>query len=120
MSSERVHHVKQAIPIPVPGGKRIEELVGRVATGTSEMSVAHMHAPPGWSEPAQTPRFAEATAVVRGRLRVEVDGEERTVGAGEAILVPAGKSVRYGNPFAEECEYWAICVPAFSVELAGR
>ena len=26
----------------------------------------------------------------------------------------------YSNPFEQECEYWAVCVPAFSVARAGR
>ena len=37
--------------IDVPGGKVIAEHVGRVATGSTAMSVAHMKAPAGWSEP---------------------------------------------------------------------
>ncbi len=120
MASARVQHVERPSRIPVPGGKLIEEFVGRVATASEAMSVAHMVAPAGWSEPAQTPRFAETTAVVRGRLEVETGDGRLVVAAGQAILVPAGVTVRYGNPFADECEYWAICVPAFSIELAGR
>ena len=33
--------------IPVPGGKVIDEYVGRVTTGTDSVSVAHMVAPAG-------------------------------------------------------------------------
>jgi len=40
------------------------------------------------------------------------------VGAGEAILIPAGKRVRYSAP--EGAEYVAVCVPAFTPELAHR
>ena len=32
--------------VPVPGGKLIEEIFGRVNTGTDEFSLAHMVAPP--------------------------------------------------------------------------
>ena len=28
--------------------------------------------------------------------------------------------VHFGNPFDEEAEYYAICIPAFSPELANR
>ena len=57
--------------IPVPGGKVIDEYVGRVNTGEAAVSVAHMVAPAGWAEPAQTPDFDEITLVLRGEVRVE-------------------------------------------------
>src|SRR5690606_4095631 len=60
--------------IDVPGGKVIAEHVGRVATGTEAMSVAHMTAPAGWFEPAQRPEFDEVTLVVAGTVLVEHDG----------------------------------------------
>ena len=39
---------------------------------------------------------------------------------GDSITVPRGTTVTYSNPFEQECEYWAVCVPAFSVARAGR
>ena len=106
--------------IPVPGGKTIEELFGRVNTGTTEFSLAHMVAPPGWGEPPQTPEFGELTVMVRGRMRIEVEGETIDLAAGHAIWTEPGVRVHFSNPFAEEAEYFAICIPAFSPELANR
>ncbi len=106
--------------VPVPGGKVIEELFGRVNTGTDRFSLAHMVAPPGWSEPAQTPEFGELTVLTRGRLRVEVADEAVDVAAGQAIWVEPGVRVRYANPFPEESEYFALCLPAFTPERAHR
>ena len=112
--------------IPVPGGKLIEEHVGRVNTGTEALSVAHMVAPPGWDEPFQRPAFDEVTIVLRGTMRVDHDGPGgrpafTDVGPGETILCLAGERIRYRNPSdAEACEYWAVCAPAFSPEAAGR
>ena len=107
-------------PIPVPGGKRIDEHVGRVNTGTTTLSVAHMVAPPGWDEPFQRPVFDEVTIVVRGTMRVEHDGGTTDVAAGQTVLCEAGERVRYSNPFDAPCEYWAVCAPAFSPEAARR
>lgn len=118
MSSYR--HVVEPVRIPAPGGKVIEEIFGRVSTGSSDVSVAHMIAPPGWDEPAQTPAFAEITVMVRGRMRVEVGAEVVELSAGQAIRCEPGIRVRYANPFAEESEYYAICLPAFSLETVGR
>jgi mannose-6-phosphate isomerase-like protein (cupin superfamily) len=45
----------------------------------------------------------------------EVNGEKITVQAGPSILVKKGSRVRYSNPFEEACEYWSVCLPAFSI-----
>jgi mannose-6-phosphate isomerase-like protein (cupin superfamily) len=118
MPSYRV--VRSVTRIPVPGGKVIEELVGRVNTGTDLVSVAHMVAPQSWGEPPQTPDFAEITIMVRGRMRIEAGGDVVEIGPGEAFHAEPGLRVRYSNPFGEESEYYAICVPAFTVERAVR
>jgi mannose-6-phosphate isomerase-like protein (cupin superfamily) len=110
--------------IPVPGGKVIDEYVGRVTTGTEAVSVAHMIAPGGWSEPAQQPEFDEVTVVLRGVVRVEVvdgDGSTKTldVPAGQAVVTRAGERVRYSTG-DEETEYVAVCLPAFSPDTVNR
>ena len=43
--------------------KMIEEYVGRLNTGRSALSIAHMISPRGWKEPGQTPEFDEYTVV---------------------------------------------------------
>jgi len=42
--------------VPTNDGKLIEEHFG-LASIASELSIAHMIAPPKWSEPYQTPEF---------------------------------------------------------------
>lgn len=106
--------------IPVPGGKIIDEYVGRVNTGESAVSIAHMVAPGGWQEPAQTPEFDEVTLVLRGMVRVETDSGVLDVLAGQAVLTRAGERVRYSTPEDEGAEYIAVCLPAFAAELAHR
>jgi len=108
--------------IPVPGDKLIEELFGRVNTSTEAFSLAHMVAPPGWGEPAQRPDFGELTIMVRGRMRIEVgdDAEPLELSAGQAFWIDGGERVRYSNPFDEESEYFAVCIPAFNPDAAHR
>jgi mannose-6-phosphate isomerase-like protein (cupin superfamily) len=113
-------HQKQAVRIEAPGGKLIEEIFGRVSTQTSDVSVAHMVAPPGWEEPAQRPEFAEITVMVRGRMRIELESGAVELSAGQAIRTEPGERVRYANPYAEENEYYAICLPAFSPDTVHR
>jgi mannose-6-phosphate isomerase-like protein (cupin superfamily) len=106
--------------IPVPGGKVIDEYVGRVNSGEASVSVAHMVAPGGWVEPAQRPDFDEVTLVLKGSVRVEHDGGVLDVRAGQAVVTRAGERVRYTTPDEAGAEYVAICLPAFSPEAAHR
>jgi len=112
--------VTSATRIPVPGGKLIEELFGRVNTGTDGFSLAHMVAPPGWSEPAQQPAFGELTIMVRGTMRIEIGGDVVDLEAGHALWAEAGERVRYSNPGDDESEYFAVCMPAFSPDTVHR
>ncbi|SEE16737.1 cupin domain-containing protein [Jiangella alba] len=105
--------------IPVPGGKVIDEYVGRVATQNGAVSVARMQAPPGWDEPAQTPEFDEITLVLSGSVVVEHDGGSVEVAAGQALFTQAGERVRY-TAGPSGAEYVAVCLPAFAPDLAGR
>jgi len=114
-------HTTWPTRIPAAGSKLIEEFVGRATTATESLSVARMVAPPGWSEPFQTPEFDEVTIVVHGTMRVEHDAGHIDVGPGETIVCRAGERVQYSNPAdSAECEYWAVCSPAFSEEAARR
>lgn len=105
--------------IPVPGGKVIDEYVGRVTSSTPSVSVAHMTAPAGWDEPGQRPEFDEVTLVLAGLVRVEHEGGTLEVPAGQAVLTRAGEWVRYSVGDAG-AEYVAVCLPAFSPQLAHR
>ncbi len=100
--------------------KKIEEFVGRVNTGTAELSIARMTSPQGWIEPAQTPAFDEYTVVLTGLLRVECNGELMDVQAGQAVLVAAGETVRYSTPAPGGAHYMAVCLPAFSPDTVHR
>ncbi len=106
--------------VPTTDGKLIEEHVGMASNGETSHSIAHMLAPAGWSEPFQNPAFDEYTLVSKGKKQFEVDGETVVVSAGESILIKAGSRVRYSNPFNEPCEYWSVCIPAFSMEGVNR
>lgn len=109
------------VSIPAPGSKVIEEYMGRASTDTERISIAHMVAPPGWTEPFQQPEFDEITIVVKGAIDVEHDEGRETIHAGEAVITEKGERIRYANPSEHEsAEYWAICLPAFSPGMVNR
>ena len=100
--------------------KQIDEYIGRVNSGTDELSIAHMRSPAGWQEPGQRPDFDEYTLVLRGMLRVEYEAGALEVRAGQAVVTHKGEWVRYSTPEADGAEYVAICLPAFSPDTVHR
>ena len=111
---------KNPFVVPTDDGKLIQEHFGLASIQSSEMSIAHMIAPPGWSEPFQTPDFDEYTLIIRGRKQFEINDEILVLSAGESIKINKNTRIRYSNPFDESCEYIAICIPAFAIENANR
>lgn len=100
--------------------KLIDEYIGRVNSKTSATSVAHMRSPGGWIEPGQTPDFDEFTVVLKGMLRVEHKGGALDVRTGQAVITHAGEWVRYSTPEESGAEYFAVCLPAFSMDTVHR
>ena len=106
--------------VPTNDGKIIEEHFGHLTDKNSKISIAHMVAPPGWSEPFQTPNFEEYTYIIRGKKQFIVGDETIILEAGQSIKIEKNIRVQYSNPFKEACEYIAICLPAFSIEKVNR
>ena len=114
--------IEQPAVIEAAGNKpkRIEEFAGRVISGHSQVSVAHMVSPQGWVEPGQRPEFEEITLVLKGMLRVEGEDGFVDVRAGQAVVAEPGEWVRYSSPEAGGAEYVAVCLPAFSPDSVHR
>jgi mannose-6-phosphate isomerase-like protein (cupin superfamily) len=99
---------------------RINEYIGRLNTGHSNVSIAFLQCPAGWIEPGQTPEFDEYTVVLKGMLRVAHRDGVFDVHEGQAIITHAGEWVQYSTPDHESAEYIAVCLPAYSLEGAHR
>ena len=111
---------KSPFVVPTTDGKRIEEHFGLATDGNPQLSIAHMVAPSGWSEPFQTPSFDEYTYIIKGKKQFIIDGETIILEAGQSIKIEKNTRVQYSNPFVEPCEYLAICLPAFSIDAVNR
>ena len=73
--------------VPTNDGKLIEEHFGNATDGNSQISIAHMVVPSGWSEPFQTPLFDEYTYIIRGKKQFIIEGEKIILNAGESIKI---------------------------------
>lgn len=100
--------------------KIIEEFIGRVNSGTTELSIARMSSPQGWTEPGQKPEFDEYTLVLDGMLRIQFKDGQIDVQAGQAVIVSAGEWIQYGSPKPGGATYVAVCLPAFSPQTVHR
>jgi len=106
--------------VPTSDGKIIEEHFGNATDGNTKISIAHMIAPSGWSEPFQTPKFEEYTYIIKGKKQFIIEGETIILEAGQSIKIEKNTRVQYSNPFDQKCEYLAVCLPAFSINLVNR
>ena len=111
---------KSPFIVPTTDGKLIEEHFGNITNQDASMSIAHMIAPPKWSEPFQTPEFDEYTYIIKGKKQFIIDDDIVVLEAGQSIKIDKNTRVQYSNPFDNDCEYLAICLPAFSLELVNR
>jgi ethanolamine utilization protein EutQ (cupin superfamily) len=100
--------------------KLIDEYIGRLNSGDTGVSIAHMRSPSGWIEPGQTPEFDEYTIVLKGLLRVTTKDGHIDVTSGKAIHTHKGEWVQYSTPSEEGAEYIAVCLPAFSPSIVHR
>ena len=111
---------KEPFVVPTNDGKLIEEHHGIASTENKNISIAHMIAPPKWSEPFQTPEFEEYTYIISGKKQFIIENETIVLEAGQSIKVEKDTRIQYSNPFKEPCEYLAICLPAFSLDKVNR
>jgi mannose-6-phosphate isomerase-like protein (cupin superfamily) len=100
--------------------KVIEEFIGRVNSGTSNISIARMKSPCGWSEPGQTPEFDEFTVVLHGLLRVTTKSGIFDITDGQAFIANREEWIQYSTPETGGAEYISVCIPAFSPENVHR
>ena len=111
---------KNPFVVPTNDGKLIQEHFGKSSEFDAHLSIAHMVAPSGWSEPFQTPEFDEYTLIIKGKKQFIIENEKIILKAGQSIKIKKNTRVQYSNPFDEECEYISICKPAFSLESVHR
>lgn len=120
MTEKKYTIQKSPFVVPTADGKVIEEHFGLASHNNSDLSIAHMIAPAGWNEPFQKPEFDEYTYIIKGKKQFIIDDEIIVLEAGQSIKINKNTRVQYSNPFTIACEYIAICLPAFSMNLVNR
>mmetsp|Transcript_89483 Transcript_89483/g.191788 ORF Transcript_89483/g.191788 Transcript_89483/m.191788 type:complete len:313 (-) Transcript_89483:80-1018(-) len=99
-------------------GITVTEYFGRVATKDSTTSFARAKVKGADAANFQAPQFSEYVICTSGCIELEHSDSTRTrVEAGQGVFLPKGLRIKWTWPGA--AEYLAVCLPAFSPELAG-
>jgi mannose-6-phosphate isomerase-like protein (cupin superfamily) len=78
-----------------------------------EVSLARARVSPGVTTARHSLSVDERYLIEQGRGRVEVDGVETDVVAGDVVLIPRGAVQRIRNLGSEELVFLCICTPRF-------
>src|SRR5664280_978654 len=81
--------------VPVTGGQTLMEHVGRLSTGNTDVSLAHMTVSGAWVESWRRAEHEEVVLVLKGVLTIEHDAGMMQAHAGQSVVVPPGRRLRH-------------------------
>lgn len=95
-------------------GQRVRFLQTAADTNGALLRIESVNPPSGVAEPEHVhPRQESRAEIITGTLRFSVDGEDRRLGPGEAITIPAGTR----HFFVNDCEQDAVSIQEFRPAL---
>jgi mannose-6-phosphate isomerase-like protein (cupin superfamily) len=102
-------------------GGQVSHLLFAPGLGSHGLSVTWVRGEPGSQQGLHVHEENEQIyVVVRGRGLMIVDGEERPIEAGGAVLIPAGSEHAIRNTGDELLEYVSATTPPFAAEITGE
>jgi mannose-6-phosphate isomerase-like protein (cupin superfamily) len=110
-----VQNLAEQTPFVTKDGSAIRSILDRTNAPVKEQSLAEATVQAGGATQRHYHKKSEEFYfVLKGRGRMEIDGETREVGVGDAILIPAGA---WHTIAAEErLKFLCCCAPAYSHE----
>jgi mannose-6-phosphate isomerase-like protein (cupin superfamily) len=97
-------------------GEQVYEMIGRRKElgGATLQSLGHSVIPPnGCSRPHYHPSSEETYYVLKGEGRMVVDGRERVVRPGDAILISPPEKHQIFASSTDDLEFLVVCAPAW-------
>jgi len=108
-----VQPIAKQVPFTTKDGSTIRSILDRTNAPVAMQSLAEATMPAGGGTQRHFHRVAEEIYfILEGRGRMEVDGEEREVGVGDAILIPAG--AWHQIEAVEALRFLCCCAPPYS------
>jgi mannose-6-phosphate isomerase-like protein (cupin superfamily) len=109
-----IRNIAEAEAFTTKDGSEIRELLADRNSCIANQSLAEARLPPG----ARTtkhyhPRAEEIYYLLEGTGRMEIDGELREVGPGDAIAIPPGARHQITNTGAAVLKFLCCCAPGY-------
>ncbi|MGH3033203.1 MAG: cupin domain-containing protein [Gaiellaceae bacterium] len=106
-----------AEPFTTLDGSQIRVLLDARLGGAAKQSLAEATLAPGEATDRHYhARTEEIYVVLAGSGEMEVEGERRAVGSGDAILIPAGARHQIRAAAAAELRFLCCCAPPYADE----
>ena len=110
-----VRSIDEAEAFITADGSEIRELLGIPTAPVANQSLAEATLRPGQATQRHFHRVAEEIYyLIEGGGRMEVDGVERDVHVGDAILIPPGAWHQLHNPGPGRLRLLCSCAPAYT------
>ncbi len=92
----------------------IREIMAYRNSACARMSLAEARLYPGrHTERHAHPASEEIYYVLEGAGRIEIDGERRAIGPGDAVLIPPGARHQAWNTGPDDLVFLCLCAPAY-------
>lgn len=100
-------------PFTTKDGSTIRSILDRTNAPVENQSLAEARVPAGGATERHYHRLSEEFYfILEGNGKMEIDGEVRTVGPGDAILIPAG--AWHTIAASEDLRFLCCCAPPYS------
>ena len=112
-----IRNLANAEPFHTKDGSIIRSLLDLSCAPVQAQSLAEATLPAGMATTRHRhPKTEELYYLTMGSGILEIDGETRTVGVGDACLIPAGAIHQIYNPGPGELKILCCCAPPYSHE----
>lgn len=109
-----VRNIEQVPAFTTKDGSEIRELLASRNSCIARQSLAEARLPPGaGTTPHYHPQTEEIYYILSGRGRMEIAGESREVGPGDAIAIPPGQVHQITNTGGEVLKFLCCCAPGY-------
>ena len=98
-------------------GSQVWEALGRRASSDTAMSVARISMPAGITQRKRRNKFNEVLIIISGSCTVHMNQITYQLAPDSVLHIPAGTYYREQVEGSEPCIAWAICTPAYAIEL---
>ncbi len=105
----------EAEPFITADGSQIRELLNSANSELRNQSLAEAMLAPGQCTTMHFhPLSEEIYFVLEGAGIMEIEGETRQIGVGDAVAIPNGRKHQICNYEAENLRFLCLCAPAYS------